>query len=100
MITFKSKDGKYEFTVMDSFIHRCPSPETIGSYELIVFYYITDYLHNPYGPALIKYDYSGHIVYEQFHIDGKHIEDDEARQLIYNNNYNKKLNDLLKEDEE
>lgn len=54
--TFKDKDQRYELSVKTEFLQKCPKPEDYTAFELNEQFYMWKYLHNPDGPAIIRFD--------------------------------------------
>lgn len=89
---FTSKEGKFRFTVMDSFFNSNAQPETLEIYDLLTTGRLLDFLHNPNGPAIIRLR-DGRT---EYWIEGNKLSSEEAEKMIQIQEFNNKLLGIIK----
>lgn len=92
LYTFLDCSGQFQFTVKTEFLNRCYRPNDYDTYTLNNTYYITKWLHNPSGPAVVDTVNKT----QQWWINGKLIPQEEAERMMHRLKFNDKLlNDVL-----
>ena len=87
LFSFKTADGRFQFTVKGEFVRRCHNPNEYDSYDLMNQFYLSDFLHNPAGPAIIHL--GSNIV--EYWLNGKKLNDEEGKKISHDYNFNNKL---------
>ena len=91
--SFKDCTGAYTFTAKIKFKKKCYQPEDYDVYNLNTLFNMSQYLHNPVGPAIIKPN--GEV---EYWMDGVNLTfcDKDAANVIENYyKFNDKLLDII-----
>lgn len=92
VVTFKTKDSKFEISVKGEFLTQCPNPGNFDHVELITKFRIPEYFHNPSGPAIVRAK-DGKT---EYFINGKILTPEERKRMEHNVGFSEKLHDELK----
>jgi hypothetical protein len=86
--TFKTSDGRFQFTVKGTFLHKCwEHPSQYDAYDLNSKFHLSEYLHNPSGPAIVHLG-SGQV---EYWLNGKKLTDEEGAKISHDYKFNNKL---------
>jgi len=95
-VTFTSSCGKFIFTVKKSWYDRFEyATKNYDVYFLNTKYELYKYLHNPIGPAIVYLETGRTACF----IDGKHLNEEDSRRLVFNNKFTNNFLDRLNEEE-
>lgn len=91
--TFQSGDQRFQFTVKGDFLKKCPTPETVETYELMTKYKLNQFLHNPMGPAITRLKDN----FVEYWLDGQLVPKEVGEKIAHNASFQTKLTDVINE---
>ncbi len=89
--TFYDASKQFLLTVKSEFLNRCWLPSAYDVYTLNTEYFLSKFLHNPTGPAIV--DVINGI--NQYWINGKRLTDEDGETFALRAKYEDKLMDLI-----
>lgn len=90
-LRFIGIDKKYEFVVKAEFAQLYPDYMTKKTYNLIADCKINNYLHNPSGVAITRFDNNQ----QEYWIDGKKLSDEESKLIKHKEEFDKNFFDTI-----
>lgn len=92
--TFTTLDKDFTLTVKGEFLKNCPEPDKVKLVDLLTTHRATQYFHNPTGPAIIRHTDN----HQEYWIDGRKVNDEEAKRISHTHKFNGKLMDIVNEE--
>lgn len=90
-ITFRTADGRYNLTVKEEFLTRCPEPTKIDTYKLMTEYKLNQFLHNPKGPAILRLKDNC----PEYWINGQRVTKEEGERIEHEYEFGKKMSSII-----
>ena len=91
--TFTTKCDKFVISVKPEFLKECNKPEEIDLFLLLTKHKIVQHFHNPSAPALCRKKDN----YQEYWIDGKKLDEKDAKLIEHNYKFNDKLMNTINE---
>jgi len=89
--TFVTNCNRFQIVIKDEFLSIVNKPEEVSIYELVAKHNLAKYLHNTQGPAISRLNTDR----VEYWMDGERVPDEEAKKIVHNNKFNKKVQDLF-----
>ena len=93
--TFISDNKIFQTTIKSEFLKIIAKPETVPYEQLMTEHGMSQYLHNPHGPAVKVLRNN----YEEYWLDGKKVSEEVEAKIKHNIKFHGELEDILNKPE-